>query len=390
VGKQHFDLLTSVARAHVRRCRCDSPSHIARGFMDAAGDLAERSVRAALGFHRTGNAVGLPESEDDGVGFGDVRTFVLEGSSLAAQYVAGWTAVFLGLFFRWKSLLEKLSFLRSVLSHSAACGSMSFSSTIPASIGAAVSCIANKAFRLDVELSFDPIDHDLCALDLRRAMSRCGFHIHNDVVLGMGQIIRGLGIKRWATWSCGPAGLKIRRFGSDSAKASSSSASRYLRTARVLGAGSFQLTCSLPGTPRCRLASALMMLASTAKPSPLTRPASMQRRSTSLNSQRTDRCPENRRVYFWKRSSDWGLHLRGLTGRTSDTPGSNGLLRTADALSECRSNSPRSACGSSTQGQLKDAQLGCKNRRGNGASRSDRDTDQCYADVDWRGCGLQG
>ncbi|WP_373293037.1 hypothetical protein, partial [Pseudomonas koreensis] len=41
-------------------CRCDSPSHIARGFMDAAGDLAERSVRAALGFHRTGNAVALP------------------------------------------------------------------------------------------------------------------------------------------------------------------------------------------------------------------------------------------------------------------------------------------------------------------------------------------
>ncbi|MNX53026.1 hypothetical protein D3C86_837170 [compost metagenome] len=52
--------------------------------MDAASDLAERSVRAALGFHRTGNAVGLPGSEDDGVGFGDVRTLVLEGSPFAA------------------------------------------------------------------------------------------------------------------------------------------------------------------------------------------------------------------------------------------------------------------------------------------------------------------
>ncbi|MNN94627.1 hypothetical protein D3C81_2132870 [compost metagenome] len=83
MSKQHFDLLTFVARAHVLRGRCDSPSHIARGFMDAAGDLAERSVRAALGFHRTGNAVGLPGSEDDGVGFGDVRTLVLEGSPFA-------------------------------------------------------------------------------------------------------------------------------------------------------------------------------------------------------------------------------------------------------------------------------------------------------------------
>ena len=48
------------------------PSHIAGGFMDATDDLAERGVRAALGFHRTGNAVGLPGSEDGGVGFGDV------------------------------------------------------------------------------------------------------------------------------------------------------------------------------------------------------------------------------------------------------------------------------------------------------------------------------
>ncbi|SFI76369.1 hypothetical protein SAMN03159342_04871 [Pseudomonas sp. NFPP04] len=38
--------------------------------------------------------------------------------------------------FQWKSLLEKLSFLRSVLSHTGTCGSMSFSSNIQASIDA--------------------------------------------------------------------------------------------------------------------------------------------------------------------------------------------------------------------------------------------------------------
>lgn len=51
--------------------------------MDAAGDLAKRSARAALGFHRTGYAVGLSGSEDDGVGFCDVRTLVFEGSPFA-------------------------------------------------------------------------------------------------------------------------------------------------------------------------------------------------------------------------------------------------------------------------------------------------------------------
>ncbi len=98
MGKQHFDLFTFVARALIcRRCG-NAPSHIASGFMDAASDLANRSVRAAPGFHRTCRAVGLSGSEDDGVGFGDVRTLVLEGSPFAAQWVAGWAAVFLGLF----------------------------------------------------------------------------------------------------------------------------------------------------------------------------------------------------------------------------------------------------------------------------------------------------
>ena len=55
--------------------------------MNATGDLTNRSVRAALGFHRTGRAVGLSGSEDDGVGFSEVRVSVLQGSPFAVQYV---------------------------------------------------------------------------------------------------------------------------------------------------------------------------------------------------------------------------------------------------------------------------------------------------------------
>ena len=51
-----------------------------------------------------------------------------------------------------------------------------------------------------------------------------------------------------------------------------SSASRYSRTGRVSDDSRSQLA-SLPGTPRWRLASALMMLASMAKPSPPTGPS---------------------------------------------------------------------------------------------------------------------
>lgn len=58
-GQTTFILLTLMAGAHVLWRHCDAPSDITSGFMDAASDLAKRSVRAALGFHWTLLAVGL-------------------------------------------------------------------------------------------------------------------------------------------------------------------------------------------------------------------------------------------------------------------------------------------------------------------------------------------
>jgi len=58
-------------------------------------------------------------------------------------------------------------------------------------------------------------------------------------------------------------------------KAASSSVARYSFTARLAASGSRVLSQSLPGIERCLLASATIRLASTAKPSPPTRPAAM-------------------------------------------------------------------------------------------------------------------
>src|SRR5215211_4332012 len=60
-------------------------------------------------------------------------------------------------------------------------------------------------------------------------------------------------------------------------KAASSSTSRYSWTARLAASGDKP---SAPGTPFCRLASALVRLPSTAKPSPPTRPSATQRPRT--------------------------------------------------------------------------------------------------------------
>src|SRR5262249_11334569 len=57
--------------------------------------------------------------------------------------------------------------------------------------------------------------------------------------------------------------------------AASSSVSRYSCTERRVAARAGQSTASEPGTERCLLASAAIRVASTAKPSPPTRPSSM-------------------------------------------------------------------------------------------------------------------
>ncbi|MNX53025.1 hypothetical protein D3C86_837160 [compost metagenome] len=72
-----------------------------------------------------------------------------------------------------------------------------------------VSGVANQVFRLDVELCFNAINHNLGALDLGCAMNWCGFHIHDDAVFGIDEIIRGVSVERRAAWSSCPASLRI-------------------------------------------------------------------------------------------------------------------------------------------------------------------------------------
>jgi hypothetical protein len=63
-------------------------------------------------------------------------------------------------------------------------------------------------------------------------------------------------------------------------------ACRDTRAPTGVRAKSYQSTASEPSAERCLLASALIRLASTAKPSPLTRPSAMQRRTVVSNSSR--------------------------------------------------------------------------------------------------------
>lgn len=63
----------------------DSPSNITGILVEAAGDLPEGGIRAALLFHRAGLTVRLAGSVNDGVGLCDVATRVSEWTPVAPQ-----------------------------------------------------------------------------------------------------------------------------------------------------------------------------------------------------------------------------------------------------------------------------------------------------------------
>jgi hypothetical protein len=78
VGEQHLDLLALVSRLLVLLCLGDRTGYIAGLFMNAAGDLSMRSVRATAILERATGTVQLTGPIDDGVSLGDVVARILE------------------------------------------------------------------------------------------------------------------------------------------------------------------------------------------------------------------------------------------------------------------------------------------------------------------------
>src|SRR6202000_3216498 len=96
--EQHLDLLPLATRASVlRRCRYLS-RHISRVFMNAAGNLAERHVRATLFLHRAAGTTALARSIDDVVGLCNMGSRVCVCSPIAAHCVSSGASILVALF----------------------------------------------------------------------------------------------------------------------------------------------------------------------------------------------------------------------------------------------------------------------------------------------------
>ena len=83
--------------------------------------------------------------------------------------------------------------MRSVLSHTGTCGSMSFLRPSRPASGGAISGIADKAFRCEIELRLDTLDHRPSRIDFGGTVRRGSFHVHDHTVPSVDQVIRGVG-----------------------------------------------------------------------------------------------------------------------------------------------------------------------------------------------------
>ena len=86
---------------------------------------------------------------------------------------------------------------------------------------------------------------------------------------------------------------------------------KYSFTARLAAAGSRVLLQSEPGTERCLLASAAIRLASTAKPSPPTKPAARQASTTRSNTWRRMPLSRNRSLRA-RENAEWSGILSSM------------------------------------------------------------------------------
>jgi hypothetical protein len=149
-----------------------------------------------------------------------------------------------------------------------------------------IGAVGRQPFRLQAKTLRGPFDHGFSRADFGLPNGARCFDIEYNRRLQIDEIIVGIGKESMALECSRPlrSGIGARdelRFDlAGRAPCGLSSVSRYSCTERRVAPSADQSRACEPGIERCLLASAAIRVASTAKPSPPTRPSSMQRLTT--------------------------------------------------------------------------------------------------------------
>ena len=192
----------------------------------------------------------------------------------------------------------------------------------------AVGAVGDQPLRVETEALHRSLHHGSRGADLGLADGAGRLDIDDDRVVGIDQVVRGIGeegVALVAPVHCAAGSDREVNFGSTglaAPKAASSSTARYSRTARGACAGSIAAESDSPrGVERCLFASAWIRLASTAKRSPPASPSAMQRRTVASNTWRSRSLSRKRPCRFFEKVEWSGTRSVRSRRQTTDTPG---------------------------------------------------------------------
>src|SRR6185437_13861029 len=164
----------------------------------------------------------------------------------------------------------------------------------------AIGRVGGKVVRLEVKSLLGSLNHRLRRTDLGLTDGSGSFDVNNDAEFDVNEIVVGICKEagpRIAPVHCAAGSDGETNFGVTllaAPNAASSRVARYSLVARLAVSATHVLLHSVPGIDRCLLASATMRLASTANPSPPTKPAAMQASTTRSKTRRNMSLSRNR------------------------------------------------------------------------------------------------
>src|SRR5262249_16212465 len=145
---------------------------------------------------------------------------------------------------------------------------------------------------------FSPLDHRLCGADLSLTNGSGSLDINDDAELDINEIIIGIGKECWPAHRTGPLRGRISRRDELRCHIARRTKIGIIKGRQIFSRGAARGlgdACLLPfDADRCLLASATMRLASTANPSPPTKPAAIQVSTTYSKTRRNASLSRNR------------------------------------------------------------------------------------------------
>src|SRR6185437_833725 len=210
VSEQHLDLLASMSDLFVGGRAGKGPGHVAGILVDVARDLAGWGVGTALGLEHTAITIALTGPVDAGTVLGDAGSRRGIGAMELDQQLALGTgvAILLGIEGEVGSGEGAVGAV-GLVEHRDVRSNAALLDQEGEVLGRAIGAVGGKALRLEAEALGGPVEHGARGAHLRLPNGPARLDIEDDRMVGVDQIVGGIGEEGLALVGPGPLRRRI-------------------------------------------------------------------------------------------------------------------------------------------------------------------------------------